>query len=61
MSDKPSSLDDLRVHSFITPEKKLYVKASFNCPLCGERIEMSFTKADIKALLQGFKGRVYPR
>ena len=61
MSEEPYTLDDLRVRPWITPKKTLMVKARFNCPLCGESIEMAFSKEDLKALIKGFEGRVYPR
>ncbi|GAI13367.1 unnamed protein product [marine sediment metagenome] len=54
MSEEPHTLDDLRLRPFVTLKEKLTMKAAFNCPLCGERIEMAFTEDKLKELLKGF-------
>lgn len=54
LSDEYKGLDGLRVNPFITPEKQLKVKAKFDCPNCGEQIEMLFTREDLSALIKGF-------
>lgn len=56
--DAYRGLDDLKVNPFITPQKELKAAAEFNCPICGERIKMLFTREDLKMLLQGFQGRL---
>jgi len=55
MREDPHTLDDLRrIRPWITPKRELKMKAAFNCPLCGELIEMAFTEDKLKELLKGF-------
>lgn len=53
MSDVYKGLDDLRVNPFMTPQKEMKARAEFNCPICGERIQMIFSKEDLKQLMKG--------
>ena len=54
MSDRYRGLDDLSVNPFIEA-RKLYVKADFKCPICGEKISMQFTEEDLKQLLKKYQ------
>lgn len=47
-------VEDLRVNPFIQ-QKKLYIKARFPCPLCGDPIEMQFSGEQIKELYRGYQ------
>lgn len=53
MSDAYKGLEDLRVNPFITPQKERKARAQFKCPICGETIEMIFSREDLKQLLKG--------
>lgn len=53
MSDAYKGLDDLRVNPFVTPKQELKARAQFKCPMCGETIEMIFSKEDLKKLMKG--------
>lgn len=53
MSDSYKGLEDLRVNPFMTPQKEMKAAAAFNCPICGERIQMIFSKEDLKQLMKG--------
>lgn len=46
-------LDSLRVDLAKALEKKAVAK--FNCPMCGQEIEMIFTREDVKALMEGLR------
>lgn len=57
MSDEPYTLDKLSVNPYITQKKELMMKARFKCPVCGEEVELQFTKENLKMLLRGFNLR----
>jgi len=53
MSDAYKGLDDLRVNPFVTQQKEPKVVANFKCPICGETIQMIFSREDLKQLMKG--------
>lgn len=56
--DAYRGLEDLRVNPFVTPEKQLKAVAEFNCPICGERVKMIFSRDDLKQLMKGLDARM---